>query len=233
MLPGLSFDNRFVPKSTGENLIPMFTLAQFGLDAELSPGLRLFYLQKARVIWGSVDDQMVLPQFFDSRFGVRKTQLFNNLNLQSELDFYIQPGLSRTVLVQPNRLFDLGMRMTNRYTLPGSHFTVGANAELNTTFYGADSTGADLSGLLSVMGSYRASSVVSVQSWVYGFYKHRKGDAFGLFYWDIFDLPFIQNGLSFALSREVSLSWMVNNYIGAAPTFQNMWTSLWFSMSLG
>ncbi len=233
MLPSLGAGTRFVPKSTGDGLIPAFTLSQLGMDEEFAPGWRGFYLQKFRVIWNSVGENAILPQLFDPRFGIRKTRLFGDSDWQSELDFFIHPGLNRTILIQSQRLLDLGVRMTNRYSIPGTRLTVGGNFELVSTLYRADSRDADWSGVLSVMASYRLSPVIATQSWIYGFYKHKKGDSMDQFFWDITDLPFFQNGLSFDLSKNLTVSVMHNQYLGVVPHLNNMWMSLWLTMSLG
>ncbi len=233
MLPALGSGSRFVPKSSGDLLIPMFTLSQFGIDEEVMPSWRLFYLQKIRVLWGTIGENTILTQFFDPRFGIRKTKLFGESAWQSELDFFIHPGFNRTILVQSQRLLDLGLRMTNRYPVPGTAWVVGGNFELVSTLYRAGSRDADWSGVLSLMASYRISSLVSTQSWIYGFYKHKKGESLTQFYWDITDLPFLQNGLSLSVSQNFTVSWMLNQYLGVTPSLNNMWMSLWLSMNLG
>ncbi len=123
--------------------------------------------------------------------------------------------------------------MSNRYAIPGSRWTVGGNFELVSTLYRADSTDANWSGVLSAMATYRISHWVSTQSWIYGFYKHKRSDPMTLFYWDIFDLPYFQNGFSFDFTKNLTASLMLNQYVGVVPSIKTMWMSFGLSMSLG
>jgi len=232
MSPSLGNGDRFVPFPSGEAFVPAFLSAQVGMDYEVFPNYRFFYLQKGLAILPQNPSSGVSGRFLDPRFGLRRTNFFLTPGLLTEYDLFVQPGLTGAFIKQINRSFDLGMRLTNRYSIPSSNWTIGSNFEMISTFFSNTSTSSDVSGLFAVYGSYRISSIVATQHWFYSFYKHQRGDPLFRFSWDITGQPYLQNGISVRYSKELTLSFLINQYAFISPKLQNMWASLWIAVDL-
>ena len=61
-------------------------------------------------------------------------------------------------------------------------------------------------------------------------YTHTRGgeNATG-WAWDMGGLPFVQNGVGANLADGLSVTLMLNQYLGAPLTLKNTWASLWFN----
>ncbi len=227
MLPTLGLGSAYIPRPGGDPYVPSFTQAQVSFEYRMSPELSLIYIQRGRMIWNFDEGKSVWGYFFDPRLGVRKP--LGNAQWIVNLDAFIQPGLTRTLQIQPNRLFDLGSRLSIRHLFPESRFTFGFTFELAGTFYSTSSTGADWAGVFSPMVSYQATRWLALQSWFVGFFKHRKFEPLSQWRWDVTEQPYFQTGAAFQVMPELSVSLMVNHYVGVLPSIDNLWTSLWLN----
>ena len=232
MLPALQGTGGFVPKPQGRPFVPPFLSAQIGVDFEVLPNLRAFYLQKGLLIWPKISGGPFGGRPLDPRVGVRKTQVFEVQNLTSEYDFFIQPGLYSAFVTQPGRSFDLGIRLSHRYSILNTNLTVGLNFEAVYTFYREQSSSSDLTGVLAPWASYSLSQKFSTQHWIYGFYRHMRHTPISQFEWDITEMPYIQNGITFRASESVQISGLVNCYLLEVPKLNTLWSSIWISFKI-
>ena len=232
MFPALQGTGGFVPKPGGRPFVPPFLSTQVGIDFEIDPQLRLFYLQKGLLIWPKVSGGPMGGRPLDPRFGIRKTQVLDLPQVTSEYDFFIQPGIFSAFVNQPGRSFDLGIRLTHRYEIPHSKWSVGLNFETVYTFYKEDTVSSDLTGLLAPWASYRLSQKFATQHWIYGFYRHLRNTPMSKLEWDITEMPYFQNGITFYPSGSVQVSGLINCYLFELPSLNTIWGSIWISFKL-
>lgn len=231
MSPGLSRSESSVPHYAGGPLVPAFLSGIFWTDYEFATDLKLLYFQKYTLDFsGASTPSGVGGRFLDPRFAVRASQVFKVTGMDTDYDLFVQPGVTAGFMPQPGRSFDVGIRTNTQYSIPASRFSVGAIAELTTTFYSEASQGADLSGLFVPWVSYQLSQKFFTQHYVVAPFKHRQGDRLDDLRWDITGMPYVQNGVGVSVGESTFVAVLLNNYLLTTPTLENTWASLWVSI---
>lgn len=218
MTPSLRSAN--IPNANGSPLAPTNIDGRVWLDCGLTPKYRVLFWQRYFIFpTGEISP-------YDPRIGFRIVNAFDIPHLSTVYDFYILPGITR-MAHDVNRIFEFGVRANTTYSIPKSRWDTGLLFEMNATLYGEASQRKQVWGFFAPWTSYKISSRFSTQHWFTFPVKYQQGSLA----WDITGMPFVQNGIGFSASKSVWIGMFLNNYLLAAPTLQNTWTSLWLNFS--
>ncbi|MEO5970953.1 MAG: hypothetical protein ABIQ95_13575 [Bdellovibrionia bacterium] len=231
MTPALQGQSSSIPNSDGSGYIPTTVFNIFSADYEIAPNYRILYTQRVFLFLTEDPDFQSMSIFGrDPRFGLRRTQVFDLPNLNTTYDLYFQPGISNNQISGGNR-FEVGFRTSTNYVLPGTRWTLGIVQELTTGYLDVYGTGLRAYGWFVPWFSYDLSDKISLQHFTNLAFKNPRNLTWTQFKWDD-QPPFMQNGVNFNLTKSVSASLFLNNYLGVAPTLRNTWASLWLSIDL-
>jgi hypothetical protein len=230
MSPSFS-DSSSVPTSDGKQLDPvnMFNIAW--VDYEFAKDWRALYFQ--RFVFNFTANE-ANPQgfggvFLDPRFGIRRTNAIPIQGFNSTWDLYVQPGVSPGSLAA-GRILDVGLQMSNSYTIPKTKLTLGLLSDIRGSAYREGGSGNDFAFTAAPWVSYEILPWLSTQHWFFSPIRHAKGaDQIS---WNYPGAAMMQNGLGFQLGSRVWTAVMVNNYLTEVPTLNNTWFSLWMTVTI-
>ena len=221
-----------VPASDGADLSPSNLYGFFWLDYEVFKNWRILYHQRELLEFSGAPTSLGIGgRFFDPRFGIRRSQVFDIPGLVTNYDWFIQPGITADA-ASSGKQFETGIRTNTNYTVPKSRWSVGMISELVAGFYDRGGMGSDFYGFFSPWVNYNLSATVSTQHWILIPFQHRSGDSWSQFSWDMpTNGPVIQNGIGVDVTDSIWISGLVNNYLNSEPTLKNTWLSIWVSVS--
>lgn len=233
MTPSVQSQN--VPDHEGGDLTPSNLYGYFWIDYEITRNWRLLYWQRELLEFsgGPTGSGMQLA-FWDPRFGIRKTQVFDLAGLTTNYDFFIQPGITASS-VEKGKYFDLGFRTNTNYAIPQSRWSIGLLTELFAGVYSSEKFNpntTNFSGFVSPWINYNLTDTISTQHWLLLPFQHRMGDPLFQLSWDMpTNMAVVQNGIGIDLSDSLWVSVLLNTYLNKPPTLQTSWLSLWVSMT--
>lgn len=231
MTPAIDSSKGQIPDNDGSPFAPMNAFNILWTDYEFADDLRIVYWQ--RVMVNIVGTSTHGPMDFtprNPRFALRKTKFFDNKNLSTTYDLYVQPGLASEA-TNAGRTFEFGFRTASSYSFPGSRFSIGMITEMTGVYSKFDMPGANFYGWFMPWMSYDLNKTFSTQHYVTLNYQHMRGDHWSKFQYD-YPMPYMQNGIGMSISKNVWASVFINNYITAPPTLKNTWASLWLSLEI-
>ncbi len=230
MTPALRGKSPSIPNSDGSEFIPTSLFNIFTADYEIAPNYRILYYQRVFLLLSSSATLQGGSIFGrDPRFALRRTQLLNVPNLNTAIDLYFQPGISNNQISGGNHL-EVGFRTNTAYAPPGTRWGFGIVQEFTTGYLDASGSGQRAYGWFMPWVSYDISQRFSLQHYSNLAFKNPRNLPWTEFQWDD-QPPFMQNGFNFILTKSVTTSLFLNNYLGVAPTLSNTWASLWLSIN--
>jgi len=234
----IRYSNEWVTPTVGSKTVPTPTGGIFGpsgvfnnltFDYAVAHNFRLLYFQRVYMPLGTnANFSRIQPVLRDPRVGVRWTQVFNDSHVTSTYDFFLQPQVTHNAFSTGNGL-DIGVRLNHVYTFPRSKWSIGAITDIVTSYQNPNAKGPRCYGFFAPWASYEISPKFSTQNWLGLNYMNPRSLAWYSLAWDT-PLPSMQNGVSWNFVENMSLSFLINNYLQAAPTLSNTWASVWFSL---
>jgi hypothetical protein len=231
MTPAFKAKNSQVPTPEGDELMPTNTFNIAWVDYEVAQNWRVLYWQRFFVNFASSGTaQGINTRVRNPRFALRRTQVFDDPNLNTTYDLYIQPGLAQEGNTGPNgkgRTIEGGFRTNTAYTIPKSRWSVGAITEFTLSKDRNDS----IYGWVLPWISYEINSKIQTQHYVTVNFLHTRGESLSQWGWDL-PMPYIQNGFGFNVSKSIWAAAFLNNYLNTAPSLKNTWASVWLAFTV-
>lgn len=230
MTPALRGKSSSIPNSDGSEFIPTALFNIFTADYEIAPNYRILYYQRVFLLLSSSATLQGGSIFGrDPRFALRRSQVFDVPNLNTAIDLYFQPGVSNNQISGGNN-FEVGFRTNAAYAPPGTRWGFGMIQEFTSGYLDASGSGQRAYGWFMPWVSYDLSQRFSLQHYSNLAFKNPRNLSWTEFQWDD-QPPFMQNGLNFSLTKSVTTSLFLNNYLRVKPTLSNTWASLWLSIT--
>lgn len=231
-----------VPSSDGGTFAPVNVTSYTWLSYDLTDKWSVVYWQNTELDFNSIPDgepdenSLTVSRvgssmrLFDPRFALRNTLDFGFNGWSLTTDFFLEPGVTDESR-ESYRQMGVGIRNVFNAPLQSSRFTLGVALEHTFGVYGSDATEINtLRGSVNPSVSYNFNDTFSTQHYVFLPYTLTQGaEGTSRWAWDMGGLPFVQNGIGANLAEGLSVTLMLNQYIGAPLTLKNTWASLWFN----
>jgi len=232
MTPAFQGRTRSIPNRDGSEYIPATLFNILAIDYEIAPDYRILYHQRALLMLTPNSSFQGLNLFGrDPRFALRRTQVFDVPHVNTTYDLYVQPGIANNQLSDGNS-FEVGFRTNTSYSPPGTRWNFGLLQEFTTRYLNPSGQGRQRAyGWFMPWVSYDLSQKISLQHFTTLPFTNLRSQPWTSFQWDD-PPPFIQNGIGLNLTKTVSASLFINNYLGVGPTLSNTWASVWLSLDL-
>ncbi len=231
MVPAFDGNTNSVPRPDGSRFIPgnLFNIAW--ADYEVGNNLRVFYWQRFIITLNS-NQELSGVQYFprDPRFGVRWLQVFDIPELSTTYDVFIQPNITSNYTSNRNVL-EFGFRTNTSYTIPHSRWSIGAVQEFTASYF-SGGLGPQAYAWIAPWFSYELSPVFSIQTSFFVPVQNLRDRPVLDLTWDAPGGPYMQNGVGINVNKQVSLAFLLNNYLNAPISWKNTWASMWVSLTI-
>ncbi len=231
MTPSFSGNGDSVPKPNGSRYAPAHLFNIVWTDYEISRNFRLFYWQRFILTLNANPDFQpfqYLPR--DPRFGARWTQVFDVPGLSTSFDVFIQPNVTANKISNQN-IVEFGFRTNTSYAIPQSRWSLGLIQEFTSSYLGGG-RGPQAYGWVMNWFSYEFSPVFSTQTAFSVPFQNYRGDSLAKWTWDAPGGPYMQNGIGINLNKDVSVAFLLNNYLSQPISMRNTWASMWVSLTI-
>jgi hypothetical protein len=230
MSPSFSDNGTYIPTPDGQSLAPSNSFSIVWADYTLSRHLKILFWQRYKVLFGSKDSAFLSTRFRNPRLAIRWIDLVPYPNFSTTYDFYIQPGFAQEAETL-GREFEFGFRTVTQYSIPATRWRLGATTEFTiSTTPSSMIKGQNYYGWVTTAIQYDLSPQLAAQSFITVNFKQNRGTPWLNAIYDT-PLPYIQNGIGYQLSSNLSASLLINNYLNQAPTLKNTWASLWLTFT--
>jgi hypothetical protein len=227
MSPAFRGNPRNVPDEEGADLLPTNSFNIAWMDYEIAQDWKVVYWQRFNINFAPTSrGDGIHTVARNPRFALRKINLFDNPNISSTYDFYVQPGLAPEAS-ESGRTIEGGIRTNTSYALPKSSWSVGAITEFTLS----KDKAASYYGWVMTWASYDLNPTFSTQHYVTVNFLNQTGKPLSKLDWDA-PKPYIQNGIGINVSKAVWASVFLNNYLLTTPTLKNTWASLWVAFTI-
>lgn len=229
-----SHANSAVPGPGGEEYAPSQILNNTWLGYQFQDHWSFIYWQNSQLNLNSLSDPGDLGSGMsfllnDPRFEIRYDRQLNFSGWSLMTDLFLEPGMTEASR-SAGKKTAVGIHQEFEAPISASRFTMGYVLETIFGFYGAEAEQAiDFCGVFQPWLKYSFNDWLSTQHWVSLPYRHQHGQSGSGWYWDAAGLPYVQNGVGADLSDKISVSVMLNQYLGAPMTLKNTWASLWLN----
>jgi len=231
MVPAFDGNTSAVPRPDGSRFIPgnLFNIAW--ADYEVGNHLRIFFWQRFIITLNSnsqFSGMHYLPR--DPRFGVRWLQVFDVPELSTTYDVFIQPNITNNAASNLN-VMEFGFRTNTSYAIPHSRWSLGLVQEFTASYF-SGGTGPQAYAWVAPWFNYELSPTFSLQSSFFVPVQNLRDRPVLDLTWDSPGGPYMQSGIGINLSQQVSLSFLLNNYLNAPISLKNTWASMWLSLTI-
>jgi hypothetical protein len=128
-------------------------------------------------------------------------------------------------------VLELGFRTNTTYAIPHSRWTIGAVQEFTASYF-SGGAGPQAYAWIAPWVSYELSPVFSIQTSFFVPVQNLRDRPVLELTWDAPGGPYMQNGIGINVNKQVSLSFLLNNYLNAPISWKNTWASMWVSLTI-